>query len=176
MGVYEPSDDTFLMMENISPTGKCLEVGCGSGLVSVYMAGCGCDVMACDINPSALRCMEKNAAINHCEVKTVESDLFENISGKFDTIVFNPPYLPSEDQVPGAEQWNGGKEGFETTEKFLAQCPEHLNDGGRIFIILSSLTDIESFIRKREEFTFTKLGEKKFFFESIYCYEIQIKN
>ncbi len=163
------------MMENIIPVGKCLEIGCGSGLISVYLAKSGCSVMACDVNPQALRCTEKNAEINHCSVKTVESDLFQNISGRFDTIVFNPPYLPTDDDVSGAEQWNGGKEGFEITEKFLAQCVEHVNDGGKILIILSSLTDIKSLIRKREEFVFSKLGEKRFFFESICCYEIHIK-
>ena len=49
------------------------------------------------------------------------SDLFENVHGKYDTIIFNPPYLPVERESP---QWSGGKDGFAVTGRFLETAHE----------------------------------------------------
>ncbi len=173
MDVYPPSDDTFLMMESISPKGKCLEIGSGTGLTSVYMAKLGHEVVACDINRKAVDCTLRNAKINNVEIEAKWSNLFSEIKGEFDTIVFNPPYLPTEDHVQGSEQWDGGLDGFDTSWKFLSEADCHLNPDGKIFLILSSLTDLESFIRKWPVYDFRIMGKNEFFFEKIYCFEIK---
>ncbi|EQD26204.1 methyltransferase, partial [mine drainage metagenome] len=119
MNVYPPSDDTFLLMESIKPGKNVIEIGCGTGLISVFCAKTGSNVTSVDINPLALNCTENNARLNSVTVNTVISDLFEKIDDAYDTVIFNPPYLPSDDDIEGAEQWNGGKDGFKVTRPFF---------------------------------------------------------
>lgn len=95
--VYQPSDDSHLLMDNIVPRGRILEVGTGSGIVAIALAKKGHDVVATDINPQALLAVRRNAAANGVDgrVNVVRADLLNGIRGPFDTVVFNPPYLPS---------------------------------------------------------------------------------
>ena len=125
-GVYPPSEDTFLLLESVIPGKRVLEIGCGSGILSVFCAKLGSDVMSVDINPLSLNCTEMNARLNSVVLGTQLSDIFENVEGKYDTIIFNPPYLPSEDDLEGSEQWNGGKDGFKVTQRFLDSLGSHL--------------------------------------------------
>jgi release factor glutamine methyltransferase len=174
-GVYPPSEDTYLLLESLTPGKKVLEIGCGSGLLSVYCAALGSEVTAVDINPLALNCTEMNSRLNHVQVETLPSDLFEKIDESYDSIIFNPPYLPSEDDVEGSEQWNGGKDGFKVTKTFLNSLESHLNTGGSAWIVLSSLTDIQSLIDSYQRFIFQKVRSVSFFMETLNCYRISLK-
>ncbi|EQD36944.1 methyltransferase, partial [mine drainage metagenome] len=144
--VYAPAEDTRLMMESVEPGKSLLEIGCGSGAASILFSVLGSKVLATDINPEAVSLAQRNADLNSVHLETRVSDLFANVYGKFDTIVFNPPYLPTEDEIEGSEQWNGGSDGFNLVRPFLEQCPHYLLPGGDVYIILSSLTDIKSLI------------------------------
>lgn len=170
--VYRPAEDTFLIMDHIVPGNTVLEVGCGTGMISVYCAVLGRDVTCCDVSPLARACAERNAIRNHVTLDIVDSQLFNNISGKYDTIVFNPPYLPSEDRYEESEQWDGGKDGFDVTRPFLKSAHMFLNDGGSIYIILTSLTDVESLIKEFDRYSFKLKAEQSFFFETIYLYQV----
>ncbi len=171
-GVYEPSDDTFLMARSVIGKGKCLEIGTGSGFTAIYLGKKGFDVACSDIDQKAVECAGKNMKRNGVNGKCIKSDLFQNIEGKFDTIIFNPPYLPTTDSIEESIQWDGGPDGFSVTERFLKEARDHIADRGNIFIILSSLTDIESFMKKFPCFSFRKISEESFFFEKIYCFEL----
>ena len=72
----------------------------------------------------------------------IQSNLFENIKGKFDTIIFNPPYLPQETQ-PRDITTEGGKKGYEVLERFLNDVRNYLKTNGIILIVFSSLTKKE---------------------------------
>ena len=74
------------------PEDHVLEVGCGSGLVSLELARQVESLVALDINPHAVRATRERG------VEVIRSDLFEGIRGKFDLIIFNPPYLPQNRQ------------------------------------------------------------------------------
>ncbi len=174
-GVYPPSEDTFLLLESVVPGKKVLEIGCGSGILSVFCAKFGSGVMSVDINPLSLDCTEMNARLNSVVLGTQLSDIFENVEGKYDTIIFNPPYLPSEDDIEGSEQWNGGKDGFKVTQRFLDSLGSHLTAHGESWIILSSLTDIQSLIRTNPDFSFEVGGSATFFMETLYSYKIILK-
>ena len=71
-----------------------LDLGTGSGVNGIVAAARSSDVVAVDVNPSAVECARKNAELNgvgsRCGVR--ESDLFENVTGRFDLIVFDPPF------------------------------------------------------------------------------------
>ena len=170
--VYRPAEDTFLLMDYLIPGNRVLEVGCGTGIISVYCAKLGRNVTCCDISDAALDCTEKNVIRNKVTVEVINSSLFDNIEGKFDTIIFNPPYLPVEDRIEDAEQWNGGKEGFDVIRPFLKRAKSFLEVSGSIYLILSSLTDINRVISEFPEYSFNLVASDSYFFETIFLYHI----
>ena len=84
--VYDPGEDSFLLVEaalkEARPEDKVLEVGTGSGIVSLFVEDVAASVVATDINPSAC----KNARLNG--VPVARMDLFSGICGRFDLIIF----------------------------------------------------------------------------------------
>lgn len=100
--VYEPAEDSFLLATYASSLiggKKILEIGCGTGIVSIAAAHADAanTVLGIDINPAAVDCASKNAkenGITNC--KFLHSDLFATVPhSTFDFILFNPPYLPT---------------------------------------------------------------------------------
>ncbi len=144
--VYEPAEDTFLLAENLAVKGGevALDVGTGTGLIALLMARKARFVLGVDINPLAVELARENARLNG--IKNVEfrlSDLFENVSGKFDAITFNAPYLPGEPEEPIDLALVGGKTGREVLDRFIKEVPEYLNPGGVVQIVQSSITGVE---------------------------------
>jgi len=172
-GIYEPSDDTFLLLDALDainrPFGRVLELGAGTGIIGIYCAKRGSIVTAVDINESALALAEKNAGLNGVaeRMKFIRSDLFENVAGVFDTIVFNPPYLPEEG--PEDIALDGGSNGYELAERFLRSFKGHIKEDGRCYLLLSSIDCPE---RVLKEYKHRVVAEKSFFFERLYVYEL----
>lgn len=175
-GVYEPAEDTFLLAGIISGEGDILEIGTGTGIISIACALNGSYVTSVDVSPKSVNCAKKNAEMNEVTLNLFQSDLFENVSGIFDEIVFNPPYLPTSDSFTGSEQWNGGPDGFRVTRPFLRAAPDFLRDQGKVRIILSDLTDIRSLISEFSSLVFREEKSEKFDFESIYAYTVTERN
>ena len=145
--VYCPREDSELMARCIEEMDMnkraALEVGCGSGLLSIIMSKNGAAVTAVDINPDAVDATKKNADKNDSNVNSFVSDLFENVEGKFDLIAFNPPYLPDDDNEP---TYSGGKTGREVIGRFISGVKRFLNNDGVVLAIISSLTGEEEVI------------------------------
>ena len=147
--VYIPSDDTFLLAENleIKKGQSVLEIGTGSGLVSMYASLLTDDVTATDINYNALELAEKNFKLNNIgTIKLAFGDLFEPVKDrKFDVILFNTPYLPTDsDDIINDDlnyAFDGGLDGRKVIDRFINQVSNHLNDKGIVQIIQSSLSD-----------------------------------
>ncbi|MCX6650103.1 MAG: methyltransferase [Methanomassiliicoccales archaeon] len=141
--IYLPAEDTLLMLSalKVCRGERVLEMGCGSGFLSLHMARAGASVTAADVDPQAVRNTEENARRNTLDIRVVQSDLFQNVEGLFDLIVFNPPYLRGE--VQGREDlcWAGGESGLEVTSGFLRGAREHLAPGGQVLILVSSDAD-----------------------------------
>lgn len=119
---------------------KCLDMGCGSGLLAVFMAKQGAIVTAADINLDAVKMARENSINNQAEVYAVFSNLFSNIMEKFDLIVFNPPYLPGDDKEKSEITYYGGKGGREVIGKFLQQAKNFLKKNGKILFLISTVT------------------------------------
>ena len=174
--VYNPSDDSYILLRNVevSPGQTLLDMGSGSGLLSVHAAKLGASVTAVDINPEAVECTRRNANKNGVRVTARVSDLFENVTGYFDVIAFNPPYLPSETRSTSwiEKSWSGGDEGSETTVAFLGQAWQRLAPGGRIYLVLSSIGGLMSVLKAaKERYECEMLEEVHQFFESVYAYK-----
>jgi release factor glutamine methyltransferase len=174
-GVYEPSDDSILLADNVLPSGRILEVGCGTGLISILCRKMGHPVEAVDINPAAVECTLANAKRNGVELWAHVSDLFSSVTGKFDTVIFNPPYLPVEEEVPGFEQWAGGPDGFKVVRRFLTDLPRFMDKGGKCYIVLSDLADIDLFMSESRDFSFRTVASTKLFFERLLLMEVSIR-
>ncbi|MCS7120303.1 MAG: class I SAM-dependent methyltransferase [Nitrososphaerota archaeon] len=176
-GVYEPAEDTFLIAESLEDfeAKDVLEIGTGCGILSIISAEKAEKVVATDVNPVALRCAKFNAKVNgvHEKIDFIQGDLFGPLrrGTSFDMILFNPPYLPTEeapsDWIDYA--WSGGQNGRSVIDRFLGQVSQHLKPGGRILLAQSSLSNIELTMRKLElqGFETNILKEKRVPFESI---------
>jgi release factor glutamine methyltransferase len=172
--VYCPSDDTFLLIDalEIVPGDRALEIGCGSGLVSLHLAKAGATVTAVDVNQEAAFCAKAAAGLNGLRLDVIRSDLFQNVKGCFDLIVFNPPYLRGEGTEVSDLAWAGGRTGTETLGRFLEQAPPHLNQNGRIVVIVSS--DMEQTMLKvmLDPFRIKELRAQHLFFEELRVLEL----
>lgn len=175
--VYEPSDDSFLLAENlIINTGeKVLEIGTGSGIVAMYASKMTDKIVATDINFNAIELAEKNFTSNGIEnIQLLFGNLFEPVKNqKFDVILFNTPYLPTEECEILEDNLNyafdGGLDGRAVIDKFLNELKNHLNRGGRVQLIQSSLANIEETISRLKHLGFKTetTASERFFFEEI---------
>ncbi len=146
--VYNPSDDTYLLLDvmDVSPGQRLLEIGSGTGILAIHAAKQGAEVTALDINPHAVECTKQNALKNNVSIKVVRGDLFEGITEEFDVVIFNPPYLPGKVASTSwiEKAWSGGEEGGEIAVRFLAEAWKHLASGGSVYLVLSSLGGLTS--------------------------------
>jgi release factor glutamine methyltransferase len=151
--VYEPAEDSFLLanaaLKESEPGIRVLEVGTGSGFVSAVLLTSVKDIrlLATEINPHAACCAKGNG------VEVLRTDLFRGIKSqkpekRFDLILFNPPYLPTarEEKVPGWLNYafDGGTSGRETLDRFLDEVRDYLRPGGKILVLISSITGLEA--------------------------------
>lgn len=165
--VYEPREDSYLLQKYVKKyaKGKVLDMGTGSGIQAQTALKFTKDVLAVDINENAI------ARAKDLGVKAKVSDLFSNVEGKFDLIIFNPPYLPEEENEGEISlALAGGKKGHELTEKFLKQAKSHLNPEGKILLIASSLTGEIEKIAKDKGYKIKCLETESFFFEKVSVY------
>lgn len=169
--IYEPREDSYLFKKWVEKLaiGNVLDLGTGSGIQAEAAKEKGCEVVAVDIDKEAVEFVKKKG------INAFVSDLFSNVSGKFDTIIFNPPYLP-EDEFEDFESkltTTGGKKGFEILERFFSGVGKYLKYNGIILIVFSSLTgDVDSIIKKNG-FKFKLLEKEHIFFEDIIVYLVE---
>jgi methylase of polypeptide subunit release factors len=155
--IYSPEKDSYLMQDvlkkklpsmlKVNPELRMLEIGPGSGIQMVAAKEAG-------VHVENIFSVEKNPeAVKHCKnmgFSCVESDLFENLKGKFDLIVFNPPYLPEDRREP--------------KESRLA------SKEGKIFLLTSSLTKGISWGSYNKKL----LAQDKIFQEELFVWELTI--
>ena len=173
--VYPPSDDSILLIESLDviPREKVLEVGCGSGVVSIHCAKNGCYVTAVDVNPRAVELARRNSVANGTDIRVLESDVYGNVDGVFDTIVFNLPYLPVDEEGLLAKAWSGGPDGLGPLPRLLEGAPDHLIPGGRVVVVVSSLTEPRALEEALEGYEVRTIGEQRLFFERLSVLEIR---
>jgi len=153
--VYDPAEDTFLLIESldIKKNDNVFEIGTGTGIIALYCLKKGANVLCSDINPYSIDLVKRNYYNNKDLFKGSfeirQGDLFSVLkkSEKFDVIIFNPPYLPTEKQdLVDNNGWfdisvDGGLDGLRKIELFLDGLDKHLKNNGRGYFIYSSLSD-----------------------------------
>src|SRR3990170_5278224 len=155
--VYEPAEDSFLFAENhnVHEGDEVLDMGAGCGILGIVAAKKVNKVVAVDVNPHAIRCAKENAALNDVRSKMgfVQGDLFTPLSekAKFDVILFNAPYLPTDDAEGYSwleRAWNGGAKGRQIIDRFITEAPKHLKQTGRVLLMQSTLSGVDETVYK----------------------------
>lgn len=145
--VLIPRQDTETLVEEalkvITPGMRVLDLCTGSGCIIVSILHNVADVegYAIDISKQALNVAKENAKLNGVAVNFERSDLFDNVTGTFDVIVSNPPYIPSLEVVKlmpevgsfePLEALDGKEDGLYFYREIIASCKEYLKPEGRI--------------------------------------------
>lgn len=171
-GVYEPAEDSWLLLEAVEVQGghRVLDMGTGTGVIALHAAGRGCDVTAVDVDATAVENARCNAARNDLSIEVIQSDVFNAVEGRFDVIAFNPPYLPAKD---GDRRWDGGRGGVETARRFLDEADEYLAENGRMYLLLSTLGDVAGLLKGfRGRYQFRRKERLPLFFERLVVYKV----
>lgn len=167
--IYEPQEDSYLLNKYVKKLvyGRVLDMGTGSGIQAIAARENTKYVVAVDIDLEAVAYTRNNGLL------TVQSDLFTHVNGKFDWIIFNPPYLPEDTAEPyeSKRATTGGEKGSEILKRFLREAKKYLVTDGKILLVISSLTGDPKDIFC--EYKYTLLEEEAFFFERIRVYLLQ---
>lgn len=143
--IAELIDKGFAPLLDVAPS-RVLDLCCGGGCIGIACAlrFPACEVELCDISGDALALARKNILRHKLEsrVKTTKSDLFDEINGKYDLILANPPYvppaeikrLPPEYSHEPALGLDGGKQGLEIPSRLLRQAGNFLKPSGWLIL------------------------------------------
>ena len=172
--IYEPREDSFLMLDTLAELDlrglRVLDMGTGSGILAAYCTKKGAEVTASDIDTNAvwsLGVLKRSLGIS---LQTVASDLFSEIHGEFDIVLFNPPYLPS--QKIEDRTTEGGRKGAEVIHRFLKELTKHLTRSGYGVLLVSSLNDPQSLGVEYPMLNFEILRQRSLFFETLYAVRV----
>ncbi|AWR94425.1 HemK2/MTQ2 family protein methyltransferase [Acidianus brierleyi] len=175
--VYEPAEDSEMLLSIIKVNNgeKVIEIGSGSGILSVLAARMKGIVSAVDINPYASLVTLCTAKLNNVDINIVNCDMLECFRDiHWDVAIFNPPYLPVEEYNSWIEySWSGGKIGSEVLVRFLNKI-----QAKRVYTIYSSLDNEEIILRniKKRGFIVSKKVEKVIGFEELIALELYDKS
>ncbi|CAN5513551.1 class I SAM-dependent methyltransferase [soil metagenome] len=156
-GVFHPGlfFSTNMLLEFISRQSlaglKVLEVGAGTGIISLLAGRMGAEVTATDISSVAIENIRRNALKNNAQFTIIQSDLFERVRlHKYDWIIVNPPYYPRNPKKEEDYAWHCGEQ-YEYFEKFFAGVLAYLSDRGQIIMVLSDVCDLVTIKRIGKE-------------------------
>ncbi|KAF8604945.1 S-adenosyl-L-methionine-dependent methyltransferase [Ceratobasidium sp. AG-I] len=173
--VYDPAEDTFLLLDaleqdatflqELKPT-VCVEVGSGSGCVSAFLGSIlkdvGSLIISTDINHYASKCTAGTGSKNSVRIDPVVCDLVAPLLPRLfhhvDVLIFNPPYVPTEEeealnaQAQGdiAGAWAGGFDGMAITNRLLDNLGNILSPRGYLYLVALKQNDPSAIIRRME--------------------------
>lgn len=120
-----------------------LEIGSGSGILSLYCAKMGADVTACDISQTACENTKTNQELNGLKLSVLHSDLFSSIPAQaFDLVLVNPPYYKKTPQKESEHAWYCGEQG-EYFERFFQGLNSFLHKSSSVYMVLFEGIDLQ---------------------------------
>ena len=131
-----------VVVKELNENKKVLDLCTGTGAIAVSIAKkVGAKVSASDISGEALSLAKEKAVLNGVDVEFIHSDLFYEITDKFDMIVSNPPYISEKEMKKLSSDVKaepkvalfGGRDGLDFYRRIIANAPKHLNKDGRIY-------------------------------------------
>ena len=135
------------VLKEVKKTDKVLDMGTGTGIQAILAASISKYVIAVDVNPFAVTCAKLNVKLNKLSsnIQVIESDLFESVEGKFDVVIFDPPFRWTKPR----DIWEKScaDENYTTMNKFFSQVNNFLNPEGKILIHFGTSGDL-SYLKK----------------------------
>jgi release factor glutamine methyltransferase len=141
-----------------------LELGCGSGLISIAAAKKGAQVTATDINPAAVKTLRENSKKNGVSITVKSSDLFVNIPVQtFDLIAINPPYYKGKVRGEKDLAWYCGED-HEFFSGLFQDIKSYMHPSTRCLLVLSDDCDINTIraIAAKNSVTLRETASKRF--------------
>ena len=155
------------------------DVGTGSGILALAAVRAGAaSVMAVDINPVAARTAAENARANGLDgrLTAVCSDLLSALApGRmFDVIISSPPSFPGEPRDIADRSWHAGPN-YRDVAPLFEQARERLAPGGRVYLLVSSDSDLDLFaaLIMRARFRARLVAERSILIELLIIYELK---
>lgn len=154
-----------------------LELGAGSGLLSIYAAKRGAFVTATDINPVSIECISLNAEQNAVEIRAILSDVFDNVSLQhFDYILINPPYYKKTPSSFREYAWYCGENG-EYFQKLFKGLAGFIDESSNVLMVLCDGCDLQmiKYLAAKNSFsmkcvlTYTTIMERNYIFKIEQC-------
>ena len=144
--VFPPAGDgSFhrLIRDEVGPSDRVLDMGTGSGIGALLAASRSSDVVAVDINPKAVAAAAANAVRNGVadRIRFLESDVFAAVDGRFDVILFDPPFrwFKARDLL----ELGTADENYRALTTFMTNAVSYLRPGGRILLHFGTSGDID---------------------------------
>jgi len=168
---YTPREDTFFLSDYLKKEKgeKALDIGTGTGYLANILNSKFFFVVATDINFETLK--SQTPKIQNC----ICCESAEALQCKFDLIVCNPPYLPSEKIFD--KTIDGGKEGVEIPYKIIKSVKKCLKKSGKLVFLTSSLANYQKLIEQSKilGLSIKIVARKKLFFEELILIEARVK-
>jgi len=155
-GVYRPQGDTWLLAKalrvaGVQPGGTVLDIGCGTGALSVLAAAVAPrSVTAVDVSRRAVWAARFNTAVRRLDVTVRHGDGL-SLDGTFDVVLANPPYVSGVAAVPArgrTRAWDAGVDGRALLDRLCAVAPLLLAPGGVLLTVHSTLCDVDRTLRQ----------------------------
>ncbi|PIR08926.1 hypothetical protein COV53_00415 [Candidatus Gottesmanbacteria bacterium CG11_big_fil_rev_8_21_14_0_20_37_11] len=143
-GVYQTSGDSELIAKSvkINKNEIFLEIGCGTGVVSIATAKRSKSGIGVDINEKAVENSKQNADMQGIKnVEFLKSDVFENVSGKYNVIICNPPFT-KHDARDNIDRMFWDPED-EMKRKFFREAGKFLKPNGKIYFGWANFADVD---------------------------------
>jgi len=154
-----------------------LELGAGSGIISLFVAKKNAKVTATDINPVAIEYLKRNSLTNNINLQIIHSDLFQNIPRQhFDYIAINPPFYKKDPVSDKDHAWYCGKNG-EYFQGLFTSLANYSDSTSTILMILSDGCDLEMINRYADEYGFrlNTVYTKQNLLERNFIFKIQLR-
>lgn len=159
---------------------KILDLCTGSGAIGLTLKSLlpSSEVTLSDISKDALMVANKNKNELNLDVNIIESDLFKNISGKFDVIISNPPYVMTNETLPKDVLYEphlalySGLKGIDHIEEIFKNIKSHLNNKYLIALEINEKSEpditnlIKTYFEKNINYKFMKdlAGKTRYLF------------
>lgn len=178
--VYEPAEDSFLMLDALENDLDdlrrrnpliCVELGSGSGINITALSKALPDsfCIAIDINPYACRATKRTATANSTSLDVINMDLLNSLKpGTIDLLIFNPPYVPTDSlgdeqafheasQLNGEliKSWSGGPSGCDVIYRLIDVVYDKLARGSIFYLLLLKENNPEGIRERLIELKFT---------------------
>lgn len=135
----------IFLKKNEKKINKILDVGCGYGFMGIVLSKMlDAEAILVDVNKRAVHLTEKNIKANKVNATTYVSDIYDNVEGKYDLVITNPPI----------------RAGKKVVYEILRNAKNFLNDDGELWFVIRKEQGAKSTMKALEDIYIIELIKK----------------